>query len=86
MKTAVLPFYFLHSGGLIQISLELLTLDQRPVAVHNIEIFMRVLVDQHPQLSFTDVIVASGFLNGQRVSAPHRKAVQAHEQPNQPAW
>ena len=33
---------------------------------------MRVLVDQHPQLSFTDMIIPRSFLNGQRVSAPHR--------------
>jgi hypothetical protein len=72
MKTAVLPYYFLHSGGLIQIPLELLPLDQRPISVHNIEIFMWILVDQHPQFPLTDVIVASGFLNGQRVSAPYR--------------
>ena len=62
----------LHSGRLIQIPLELLPLDQRPISVHNVEIFVWVLVDQHTQLPFTDVIVASGLLDGQRVSAPHR--------------
>ena len=65
-------FSELDCGGLIQISLELLPFDQRPISVHKIEIFVRVLVDQHPQLSVIDVIVPGGFLNGQRVSASHR--------------
>ncbi len=41
----------LHSGRLIQIPLELLPLDQRPISVHNIEIFVGILVDQHTQLN-----------------------------------
>ena len=40
-------FFDLHSGSLIQIPLELFPLDQRPVSIHNIEIFVGVLVDQH---------------------------------------
>ena len=71
-SSAVLFFRNLYCGGLIQIPLELLPLDQRPISVHNIEIFVRVLVDQHPQFPLADVIVAGCFFNGQRVSAPHR--------------
>jgi len=50
-------FSELDCGGLIQIPLELLPLDQRPISVHNIEIFVGILVDQHTQFPFADVIV-----------------------------
>jgi len=74
MKTAVLPYYFLHSGRLIQIPLKLLPLDQRPISVHNIEIFVRVLVDQHPQFPFTDVIVSKDLTSILRdIRDTHRK-------------
>ena len=68
-------FSELHSGSLIQIPFKLLPLNQRTISVHDIEIFVGVLVNQHPKLSFTDVIIPGGFLNSQRVSAPHRNGV-----------
>ena len=50
-------FLNLYCGGLIQIPLERLPFDQRLIPVHNIEILVGILVDQHPQFSLANVIV-----------------------------
>ena len=54
---------------------KLYALDQCSVAVHNIKVTMRILVDQHMQLPFTNMKIPGHLLNGQCISAPHRNAV-----------
>ena len=63
-------FFELHSGSLIQIPFKLLPFDQRPISIHHIEIFVGVLVDQHPQFGFADMILPGGFFDGECVSMP----------------
>ena len=58
---------WLYGGRLIQIAFKLCTLDQHAVAVHDIEILVRVLVNQHPKLSFADMIISGGFFNRYRI-------------------
>lgn len=55
----------LYSSGLIQILLKFLPFDQSTVSIHHIKILVGMLINQHPQLSLSDMIISSGFLNGQ---------------------
>ena len=55
-----------------QIPFKFLTLNEGTIAVHHIKILIGMCVNKRSQFSFADMIISGCFLNGKRISTPHR--------------